>query len=130
MQRKTLRGIIVFLSVLIITVVLITALSFFSKQHLLHINQTEPEQEIYVEAPTMSAVIPEDSAFPYKSVGAFLLIALLPAGFIYVIYKRNNGKIDSTGETVRRYDPKSEIAFQSTINRPYHRSYTERKKIR
>lgn len=110
------RGVVVFLAVLVLTISSITGLRYVSKQVELKKQHTQAVEVVEAEeTQPISAVIREEKQFPFASVGAFLLILVAMGAGVHLLRRHLVENPKAQKREGRRYNPDSEIAFRTVV---------------
>lgn len=117
----TIKGILTFILVLIVTAGIIFALSSASKSGLNNVSAAEVGITETVGEETqqqLSAVIKEEAGFSLASFGAFALLLVFPSAFIVFLMRRKKRNPEAVYASGRRYNPKAEVAFKNIASYP------------
>lgn len=118
MQKKaSKKGFLLFLAVFLATGLVILGLSMATRTNPYQTMTPSQKEAVQVEhaqdTEALSASPPKEEKNMLHSVGAFLLLVTIPAGyvgFLAVKYAQNPGKLYRQG---RKYNPRSEITFKT-----------------
>lgn len=111
MRKRTLKNLLSFLLVLVLTVCTVTALSMVTRA------QTDPSLpavEEVVPAAELSAAVPHTWAYsPWLCAGGFVLMLVIVAGGLWIYHR---GKVQGKGNPRghRSYTPRADMAFSGS----------------
>lgn len=110
MRKRTLRNLLSFLLVLVLTVCTVAALSIVTRAQTA--TASLPAVEESVQAAQITASVPTQwVASPLACVGGFLgMLAIVAIGLAIYRWERCRGKATSQGN--RKYIPKADMAFR------------------
>lgn len=117
MRKKTSKkGVLMFFAVFMVTGAVILGLSFATRINpAIKTNPTVTQASSQVQAPDttpLSATLHQEEKSSLPAVGAFLLLAAIPAGYVcFLLVLRNKGW-DKRHKDGRKYRPQSEITFK------------------